>query len=389
MARYQEGKRYKEQSDKYIKSFTRDEFRAQKQMQGRRKAGDKLMARKDVERMRDLPKGQRENFRRDNDLSYIGDAREKGSEYFDKGNLRKITEEDNPFNRSDKKGEIKYRGDEYGRRAQVGEDLISIGDLKGLKNVGGRSKQEIIDFTENTDARIAANAQNVLGRWKAAIIEAEREREKDDNSTNPGPVGTLPGIDEVNNIDVEQGDDGMSIIGDGSQYRSDRTANNNKLDDGSAIVQGDGNITNTKNMEARDTDIVIGGNAYGDVGAIIDKSRQYINPMGGGSGTGYESGLGLGQQYIDNMEDNMDEYSGENYGIKVTNMFTDNASRPVDSQGLREEADGQPLKFFDLGMQFELANYGSAKNYANPGRFVMPGEPEGLRDKLDIYSEYA
>ena len=108
MARYQEGKRYKEQSDKYIKSFTRDEFRAQKQMQGRRKAGDKLMARKDVERMRDLPKGQRENFRRDNDLSYIGDAREKGSEYFDKGNLRKITEEDNPFNRSNKKGEIKY-----------------------------------------------------------------------------------------------------------------------------------------------------------------------------------------------------------------------------------------------------------------------------------------
>ena len=40
-------------------------------------------------------------------------------------------------------------------------------------------------------------------------------------------------------------------------------------------------------------------------------------------------------------------------------------------------------------MQFELANYGSGKNYANPGRFVMPGEPEGLRDKMDVYDEYA
>ena len=376
MARYQEGKRYKEQSDKYIKSFTRDEFRAQKQMQGRRKAGDKLMARKNVERMRDLPKGQRKNFRRDNDLSYIGDAREKGSEYFDKGNLRKITEEDNPFNRSNEKGEIKYRGDEYGRRAQVGEDLISIGDLKGLKNVGGRSKQEIIDFTENTDARIAANAQNVLGRWKAAIIEAERER--DDNSTNPGPVGTLPGIDEVNNIDVVQGDDGMSNIGDGTQSQ----INNNKVDDGSAIA-GPGGMAVGRNQEASDTEIVIGGNAYGDVGANIDKSRTYINPMGGGSGTGYESALGLGQQYIDNMEDNMDEYSGENYGIKVTNMFTDNAYNPIDYQGLREAADRAPLNFFDLATQFDAANYGSPKNYRDRGGFEMPGEPEDLSNKLE------
>ena len=393
MARYQEGKRYKEQSDKYIKSFTRDEFRAQKQMQGRRKAGDKLMARKDVERMRDLPKGQRENFRRDNDLSYIGDAREKGSEYFDKGYLRKITEEDNPFNRSDKKGEIKYRGDEYGRRAQVGGDLISIGDLKGLKNVGGRSKQEIIDFTENTDARIAANAQNVLGRWKAAIIEAEKEREKDDNSTNPGPVGTLPGIDEVNNIDVEQGDDGMSIIGDGSQYRSDRTANNNKLDDGSAIVQGDGNITNTKNMEIEgDTgDITIAGdNTFFEpiVTGNYDDSLTF-NYGPGLADSGYRPFTGDVAGYQALGEKYFNDNSGLKYGAKVTDYFTKNASRPVDSQGLREEADGQPLKFMDLAMQFELANYGSGKNYANPGRFVMPGEPEGLRDKMDVYDEYA
>ena len=387
MARYQEGKRYKEQSDKYIKSFTRDEFRAQKQMQGRRKAGDKLMARKDVERMRDLPKGQRENFRRDNDLSYIGDAREKGSEYFDKGNLRKITEEDNPFNRSNKKGEIKYRGDEYGRRAQVGGDLISIGDLKGLKNVGGRSKQEIIDFTENTDARIAANAQNVLGRWKAAIIEAENER---NDSTNPGPVGTLPGIDEVNNIDVEQGDDGMSIIGDGSQYRSDRTANNNKQGDGSAISLGDGSITNTQNMEAKDTgDNFVFGDAFGDVvSGNLDK-RLIFNYAGGLADSGYRPFHGDVAGYQALSERNFDENSGLKYGAMVTDYFTDNASRPVDSQGLREEADGQPLKFMDLAMQFDLANYGSGKNYANPGRFVMPGEPEGLRDKMDVYDEYA
>ena len=76
----------------------------------------------------------------------------------------------------------------------------------------------------------------------------------------------MPGIDEVNNIDVEQGDDGMSIIGDGSQYRSDRTANNNKQGDGSAISLGDGSITNTQNMEAKDTgDNFVFGDAFGDV----------------------------------------------------------------------------------------------------------------------------
>ena len=386
MARYQEGKRYKEQSDKYIKSFTRDEFRAQKQMQGRRKAGDKLMARKNVERMRDLPKGQRKNFRRDNDLSYIGDAREKGSEYFDKGNLRKITEEDNPFNRSNEKGEIKYRGDEYGRRAQVGEDLISIGDLKGLKNVGGRSKQEIIDFTENTDARIAANAQNVLGRWKAAIIEAERER---DDSTNPVPVGTLPGIDEVNNIDVVQGDDGMSNIGDGSQYQSNRTANNNRFDDASALTQGDGNIINTKNMEATDTgDIDILGDAWGDVvTGNLDKSLTF-NYGAGLADSGYRPFTGDVAGYQALGERNFDENSGLKYGAMVTDYFTKNASRPVDSQGLREEADGAPLTFMDLATQFNAVNYGSGKNLLNAGRFVMPGEPEDLSNKLEELKEF-
>ena len=297
----------------------------------------------------------------------MGDARDEGRQFFDEGRLKDISDKKNPFENIDR-----YTGAEYGRGSQRERELLTIGDLQGLKNIGGHDKQKIIDFAEDSDAQISGNAENLLDRWKTAIMEAEKE------NPNPGPVGTLPGIDEVNNIDVELGDDGMSNIGDGTQSQ----INNNELDDGSAIA-GPGGVAVGKNQEARDTDIVIGGNAYGDVGAIIDKSRIYTNPMGGGSGTGYESGLGLGQQYIDNMEDNMDEYSGENYGIKVTNMFTDNASRPVDSQGLREEADEQPLKFFDLATQFDLANYGSAKNYANPGRFVMPGEPEDLSNKLE------
>ena len=110
--------------------------------------------------------------------------------------------------------------------------------------------------------------------------------------------------------------------------------------------------------------------------------------MGGGSGTGYESALGLGQQYIDNMEDNYDEYSGENYGIKVTDMFMNNAYNPIDYQGLRDEADRAPLNFFDLATQFDAANYGSPKNYRYDGGFKMPGEPRDGTDKLEDLREF-
>ena len=373
MARYQEGKNYKQQSKSYKENNTRDMFLGQRDRKERRMAGKKLMDRKGVDRMKDLPKEVRRRFDERNEISFMGNAKDEGRQYYDEGRLRDITDENNPFKNIDR-----YTGAEYGKGSQRGRELLTTGDLQGLKNIGGHDKQKIIDFAEKSDAEMSSNAENLLDRWKTAIMEAEKE------NTNPGPPGTLPGIDEVNNIDVVQGDDGMANIGDGVQSQ----INNNKLDDGSAIA-APGGVAVGRNQEARDTEIVIGGNAYGDVGANIDKSRTYINPMGGGSGTGYESGLGLGQQYIDNMEDNMDEYSGENYGIKVTNMFTDNAYNPIDYQGLREAADRAPLNFFDLATQFDAANYGSPKNYRYRGGFEMPGEPEGLRDKMDLLNEFA
>ena len=373
MARYQKGKSYKQQSEEYRADNTRDMFRGQRDMKERRMAGKKLMERKGVDRMQDLPKGVRPRFAERNEISFMGDARDEGRQFFDEGRLKDISDKKNPFENIDR-----YTGAEYGRGSQRGRELLTTGDLQGLKNIGGHDKQKIIDFAENSDAQISGNAENLLDRWKTAIMEAEKE------NPNPGPVGTLPGIDEVNNIDVELGDDGMSNIGDGDQSQ----INNNKLDGASAIAGPGGMAVGGSNQEARNTDIVIGGNAYGDVAANIDKSRTYINPMGGGSGTGYESALGLGQQYIDNMEDNFNEYSGEKYGIKVTNMFTDNAYNPIDYQGLRDEADRAPLNFFDLATQFDAANYGSPKNYRYDGGFKMPGEPRDGTDKLEDLREF-
>ena len=62
MARYQKGKSYKQQSEEYRENNTRDMFRGQRDMKGRRMAGKKLMERKGVDRMRDLPKGVRPRF---------------------------------------------------------------------------------------------------------------------------------------------------------------------------------------------------------------------------------------------------------------------------------------------------------------------------------------
>ena len=369
MARYQKGKSYNQQDERYRKNNTRDMFRGQRDMKERRMAGRKLMEKKGVDRMRDLPEGVRPRFAENNPISFIGDARDEGKQYYDDGRLRDISDKKNPFKNIDR-----YTGAEYGRGSQRGREFLTTGDIQGLKNIGGHDKQKIVDFAEASDAEISGNAQNLLDRWKKAIMEAENEND------NPAPPGTSPGVDDVPNLDLSDSDHSMANLGDGVNSQM----NNNKLDKGAALA-GPNGVAVGGNQEATNTDIFIAGPAYGDVGANIDKSRTYINPMGGGSGTGYESGLGLGQQYIDNMEANMDEYSGEKYGIKVTDMFMENASNPVGYRGLWDEAGGKPLAFMDLATQWDAANYGSARNRMyNPGDWEMPDEPEDLRDKVEL-----
>lgn len=119
---------------------------------------------------------------------------------------------------------------------------------------------------------------------------------------------------------------------------------------------------------------VIGGNT-GDVGLTNSSNYGTINTgiindndVYGGGYTAGSNNTGLTQAYIDQMQENWEDYSGPGYGMYVTDRRVDAASKnnPINTDGLYGSMGNFAQNFYDRG------TIASAGLYGDPYRFPQP-----------------
>ena len=122
-----------------------------------------------------------------------------------------------------------------------------------------------------------------------------------------------------------------------------------------------------------------GNDIFGDVIGSQSIVKNYGGGMGSTSGTPYESAMGLGQGYIDKMQDNLDEYSGPEYGMKITNMGIKTAldNQYIDPAAITQNVAQRGFGLFQLGNLLNNQLYGQ---YQPPTPFRFDDIDIGAKD---------
>jgi len=275
--------------------------------------------------------------------------------------------------KSDMKGLLKYGNfaDNKLEAAYMLRDyLAKLGVRDGLNDTDGFAGGRAIKYVDKKIAALEARAAN------KGVGNPEL------NTTNPvdtapEPIntapGTGPGIDD-------------STIGSPAAGSGGGGGGGNIATTGGAVSTGAGSSSaggmNTINIGD-------GNDIFGDVIGRQSIVKNYGGGMGSGSGTPYESAMGLGQQYIDNMEDNLDEYSGPDYGMKITNMGIKTAldNQYIDPAAITQNVAQRNFGLFQLGNLLNNQLYGQYQP-PTPFRFddidVGDDDDDTLDDLKDL-----
>ena len=361
MARQLVGKKYKNMPEGYRDRVSQDEFRERRTAQ--RMAGKRMETRKDIVQ------------------GYGQLSPEKQEEYGSRQEFRDARKEfknENPY-AVDKLEDFDLRAtgaggargpgakgldttrtadDKLGR----GKARLSKQDLLRLQEKGGFGKQELIDFAENKVTRdfgegtggYGGAAAGLLEKWKTEIMNAEAA---ENSNINPEPPGTKPGVDEI----PDDTNDGGNI--------ADAPSITAPLPAGIGNIVGD-----TGDISLQDSTI------FGDINTgTMNTVKYYGGGMGSGSGSPYDSALGLAQQYMDNQADNFDE----NAGMKITGQFQKmrEMNKPVDYNDLLNKAHEFTSFYGNIANVYDAMLYGPQRDRASTADFVMAGEP--FADQFD------
>lgn len=393
MARQLIGKKYTDMPEKYQNRISKDEFKARRSAQRR---ASKIAKANELTRggtrYRDLERADRRDireagiskadYRKQRDLANTNiydvenlediDLRMSGAGGATGRGSKRVWDADGKRARP---GTLDASDDIYGRGKARFSRKDALDADKMLDEEGNKkwSREEIIDFMENTVTRdfgegiggYGGAAQRLVDKWKGAIAEAERENpsrpveetpQDPDTPSNPSPPGTAPGVDEVPPITD-------------SVFPTNQIAS---ITD-SPITTGD-----------------IDGIGHHIGHNIVQKN------YGGGMGGPAASAMGLSQAYIDNMEDNWNEYSGPGYGMKITGMRNQMADEKGTSDlfnDLYSFAGKTTNDFYNKGDVYESYAYGPPSrrvgynwdmNYGEPFDGMSEGEKESLEYLEDL-----
>ena len=199
----------------------------------------------------------------------MSDLRGLGGKYFydDKGELRRRTEERNPYD-----VELEdYDLSSTGRRSAAGEEYLGSGELRALRRNGPdgekRSREEMLEYAATLDQdAISGKAQSVLERWKNKIANANDPITEE---PEPEPINDQPlPVEEVNEVEIG-GKGGAGVIGSGTAI-----GGNNDID-----ITGQGDKTWSGNVK-------VGGDNYGNINSdssVNTNTNQFLNANYGDS----------------------------------------------------------------------------------------------------------
>lgn len=109
---------------------------------------------------------------------------------------------------------------------------------------------------------------------------------------------------------------------------------------------------------------LVDSNNYGTINTgIINDIRDY----GGGYNYG-ENNTGLAQAYIDQMQENWEDYSGPGYGMFITDTRIDkaNETNPIDTNSIYGSMGNFAQNFYDRGLIASSGLYGDQYKFSQP-----------------------
>ena len=209
----------------------------------------------------------------------LKDLRGRDGKYFynKKGELKKRTEKNNPFD-VDTLDDFDLKA--AGAGSSRGIERLGAGELRALRDED-RSRKELMEYAAGLDeSQIGDKAQQVLAKWTDKIKKGkdpttEEPSDPDPVTSDPNPVTPVnpdPEPKEINKI-VNNGDKNASVIGDG----------------GRAITGG---VDNSVNESISLKNITVGDGFTGSIGSNYSVSGPTADSSrfsAGGAGVGTPS----------------------------------------------------------------------------------------------------
>lgn len=280
MAKNLVGKNYADMSDKYKSKYSKKEFKDARREQ--RMAGEALEADTPVAaEASETVKGAAAKSK--------GGQYQKGQQHYSKGELVNTGAPNKDYPGQDNNPYTVKKIENFdlaagGAGAKKGTNRLSAQDMKRLREQGGFSRQEIVDYAENTDfgdgpGASGGKAQALLSKYKDAI-KANQEKESKPEPVTPKPEVTptpTPEPTEERKIPV-----GGGMMGDDNNY--------------------------APQDQEQETEVVASGDDSNAAGG-----QQVNTAAGGGSQSNQIAGDGnivTNNQAIDNSVDNSRTYGG-------------------------------------------------------------------------------
>ena len=254
MAKNLVGKNYADMSEKYRSNNTKQEFKDARREQ--RMAGDALEA--DTSVAAEASESVKQAASKAKGGSYqSGQQHYSGGKLVDTGAPSQSypADDNNPYTNANIADFDLSAG---GAGAKKGTERLSAQDIKRLREQGGFSRQQIVDYAENHDfgdgpGASGGKAQALLSKYKDAIAANKaKEEEKKAEGVTPKP--------EVTPAPVAQETEGSVAIGDNSNAAGPQQGETTTGGGTQQTIQsGDGNIS--VNQQAIDNSRTYGGSS--------------------------------------------------------------------------------------------------------------------------------
>lgn len=252
MAKQLYGKNYADMSEQYRSKNTKQEFKDARREQ--RMAGDALEA--DTSVAAEATESVKEAASKAKGGSYqSGQQHYSGGELVDTGAPSQSypADDNNPYTNANIADFDLSAG---GAGAKKGTERLSAQDIKRLREQGGFSRQQIVDYAENHDfgdgpGASGGKAQALLSKYKDAIAANKGKKEEDAEPVSETPPTPTP---------VAQETDGSAAIGDNSNAAGPQQADT-AIGGGTQQTQIAGDNNTVTNNQAIDNSRSYGGSS--------------------------------------------------------------------------------------------------------------------------------
>lgn len=241
----------------------------------------------------------------------------------------------------------------------VGNQKAGLNDVKYLAEKGF-SAREIDDAITQSGAKRGGSVDALLAKYMKPIMTG---KPNDDVSNPTLPSTPIVDIDTGADVTIPPVMPGTGPGGGGDGGGGDQPGPYVPPIQPVTVSDDDNTATGVIMGDTGDISLTDSNN-YGTINTgIINDIRDY----GGGYNSG-QNNTGLAQAYIDQMQENWENYSGPGYGMYITDTRSDMATKnnPIDTNAIYGGMGKFAQNFYDRGLIASSGLYGDQYKFSQP-----------------------